>query len=194
MNFYKKISATPLPPGSVIDSFNSVDDKTTNAPSIRLVGDTFNANFAQEYSGNITYPKDSYCMHNKQLYKARVVTGDEDWNPSKWDATDVGTELKMINTDLSNNCIIGDGISVSVNWDKVGWTSPNNINNYVNTALVPSIDGYELAGFIVHSVGTYRICAPYVAHNGTGFVCHFYASDTSITSSGVGVRPIYKKV
>lgn len=102
--------------------------------------------------------------------------------------------INQLNNYLFNNCIIGDGLLISVNWNKVGWTSANNINNYINVESIPIIDGYELAGFIIHDTKTYRTCAPYVVNDGVGFVCHFYASDTSVTSSEVGVRPIYKKI
>ena len=102
--------------------------------------------------------------------------------------------INQLNNYLSNNCIIGDVLSISVNWNKTGWTSANNINNYINTELIPSIDRYELAGFIVCGIQTYRTCSPYVVNDGVGFVCHFYAIDISITSTTIAVRPIYKKV
>ena len=46
MKYIKKMSSVPLDPinGSVVDTFN-VEDKTTNAPSIRAVEDKLNSDF-----------------------------------------------------------------------------------------------------------------------------------------------------
>lgn len=53
MKKIKKVAATPLPKneGKIIDSFDTSDDKTTNAPSARATKDYIDANLPKIYTG-----------------------------------------------------------------------------------------------------------------------------------------------
>ena len=97
MKYIKKVSVSPIPEinGSVVDSFN-VEDKTTNAPSIRAVIERFNGKILWENPNptssqagwqNITLSSDDYDVlewffqpkvNENQLTSVRTLKG---WKP-----------------------------------------------------------------------------------------------------------------
>lgn len=103
---------------------------------------------SDKYDSSKTYVVGDYCIYNDTLYKCKTaVTSAEEFDSSKWEATNCGKELVALNSNL--NCFIGQKITLERGCSAGQW-----VNKSVGT--IPTKDGYSLIGCYVctgNSVG-----------------------------------------
>ncbi len=85
---------------------------------------------SDKYDSSKTYSVGDYCIYNDTLYKCKTaVTSAEEFDSSKWEATNCGKELVALNSNLSNlvktKTVIG---TTSVNGNlAIGLSSTNHV-------------------------------------------------------------------
>ena len=119
MKWIKKVASTPLSAiAKVIDSLSEQANDRYNAPSIRAVREMINNDYTElagictglantigtktpldmvgdAYSDESAYAVGEYCIYNNTLYKCNTpITVGEDFDPEKWDETNIADEIK----------------------------------------------------------------------------------------------------
>lgn len=97
MKYIKKMSSVELPKinGSVVDTFN-VEDKTTNAPSVRAVEDKLSYSLEEKHIG--------YWVDGKPLYRRTYTSYEKQ--------TGENLEYYIFDTDTNKNMKKAEGILI----------------------------------------------------------------------------------
>ena len=130
---------------------------------------------ADEYDNTATYSKGEYVMYNGSLYICTTaVSTAEDFDPTKWDERQVGTELSSINANLPDF----QTLNLTVTTDSNGYAAIN--------SDIPS--GYTPISAKAKNVTSYVWCD--IAFNsiaGTGYAVHIASSAGHYAGSNIQV-------
>lgn len=116
---------------------------------------------SDKYDSSKTYAVGDYCIYNDTLYKCKTaVTSAEEFDSSKWEATNCGKELVALNSNLKNIVFLSGIVTTSsfASQDKF-WTTDITFDE-----PFPD-DNYLIA---LHCVDGYISFSPYNKSN-TGF-------------------------
>lgn len=126
-----------------------------------------------------SYAVGENLVYNGILYKVTtaIAAGGTITPNSNVSQVNVGDQLSAI------NAYVGPAISVPIEWSEVGWSQSSDVT-------IPQIAGKTLVGVLL-TTGTYRLVGLTPQITDYQLRVHFYARNTSITSSGVTARPVY---
>ena len=102
---------------------------------------------SDKYDSSRTYSVFDYCIYDDTLYKCKTeITSAEEFDSSKWEATNCGKELVALNSNLdtithiSENGIVTNGYVVaygSMVCIQMGGVSVNTLNSWITIGTLP---------------------------------------------------------
>lgn len=152
MIWIKRVVSTPAPQGHIIDSFETGDDKTTNAPSIRAVSEKLNAK-AEIDDNTYTSNKTLSGEKIKQMFDSVDGVALDDTAPSTtsvYSSSKVMSELDTLTTALLDRFYPVGCVVMSFN----DMTNEQVVSRYGGTTWERIQDRYLVAAGSDHTVDT----------------------------------------
>lgn len=162
---------TRIAGASVVESSaESGNNNAISSGAVYTIKEQINANTADKYDSTATYAVDDYCIYNDVLYKCTTaITTAESFDSTKWSATDIGTELSTVNSDLSDQSVKSATLTIttSANGEAIIMPQSDGLLLFVSnetSGVVPKFEiftanGYYYARATYYSTTTYSIIA-----------------------------------